>query len=124
MANRDFNRRQSLEKEVKDVYAKVTIGAAGAPTLTSSIGIDSIVRNSAGDYTITLQDSYMSLKFFEVIQLSTTPQDLSFQIKVASVNSLPKGSVEFLCLTGATPTDPANGMKLFIKFELKNTSVV
>jgi hypothetical protein len=122
MANRNFNRRQSLEKEVKDIYAKASIGVAGAPTLTSKIGVTSLVRNGAGDYTITFDDKYSSLKFFEVIHLASSAQDLSVQIHSELVAS--SKTVRFLCLTGATPTDPANGSSLLIKAELKNTSVI
>ena len=56
MANRDFKDVQSSEREVKIVYGRATIGATGAPTLdaSSSIGVRSITRTAAGDYTIIL----------------------------------------------------------------------
>lgn len=122
MANRSFNKRQALEKEVKDLYAKVNIGSSGAPTIVSAVGITSIVRNSAGDYTVTLDDKYSSLKFFECIHLSGTAQDLAYQIKAEDV--IGAKTIEFLCLTGTSATDPASGKVLLIKFELKNTSVI
>lgn len=122
MANRNFNRKQALEKEVKDLYVKVSIGATGAPTLTSRIGIESIVRNGAGDYTLTLQDKYHALKFFDVVHLRSTAQDLNFQLHSEDVNG--DREIRFLCLTGASETDPADGQQLLIKLELKNTSVI
>lgn len=122
MANRNFNRRQALEKEVKDIYASATIGASGAPTLVSKIGVASLVRNGAGDYTLTLQDKYMSLKFADIIHLDDAAQDLNFQIYSEDVDGAK--TLRFLCLTGATPTDPASGSSLLIKLELKNTVAI
>jgi hypothetical protein len=116
-----YNRRQALEKEVKDLYAKVTIGATGAPTLTLGIGIASIARNGAGDYTVTLQDKYPSLKFFEGVHLKSAAEDLNFQLKAESVAS--NKTVRFLTVAGASATDPANGDVLYLKFELKNTTI-
>lgn len=122
MANRNFNRRQALEKEVKDLYLKVSIGTSGAPTIVSGYGFASIARNGAGDYTVTLSDYYASLKYFEVIHLSSSAQDLNYQMYSESVASDKK--IRFLCLTGASATDPASGKVLFIKAEVKNTSVI
>jgi hypothetical protein len=121
MANRNFNRKQALEKEIKDIYAKVTVGATGAPTLTSSVGIASIVRNSAGLYTVTLQDAYNSLKFAQVSFLDNDAQDIRAQIAAEDVDGAK--TVQFVCLTAATPTDPQSGQTMLIKFELKNSSV-
>lgn len=64
MANRLFQQfRFSLEKQVVELWFKATIGASGAPTLVAadSKGVASISRNSAGEYTITLQDTYVKL---------------------------------------------------------------
>lgn len=122
MANRGFWKRQSLEKEVKDLYAKIAIGGTGAPTITLAPGVASIARNGAGDYSITLSDKYSSLKFLEVIHLSTSAQDMTFQLHSETVASTK--IIRFLCLTGATPTDPASGKSLLVKMELKNTSVL
>lgn len=122
MANRSWNRRQALEKEVKDLYLKVAIGATGAPTISSGYGIASIARNGAGDYTITLQDSYASLKYFDVKHLHSSAQDLGYQLHSETVASTK--TIRFLCLTGASATDPASGKVLFIKIEVKNTTVV
>ncbi len=122
MANRTFNRRQALEKEVKDIYARITIGATGAPTLTFAPGCASISRTSAGLYVLTLQDKYASLKSFSVKHQSTSAEDLTSQIKSEDVNGAK--TITFFTLTGATPTDPANGDVLLVKAELKNTNII
>ena len=67
MANRSFtDYALTLEKSPVTLYGDVQVGAVGAPTVVTknSKGIKSVVRNSAGRYTITLSDTYF--KFFGV----------------------------------------------------------
>lgn len=122
MASRSFNRKQALEKEIKEIYAKITFGATGAPTLTTGHGVASITRTTNGDYALTLQDAYNSLKMAEGTFLDSSGEDIRIQLKSETVSSTK--IINFFTLTGATPTDPSNGAVLFLKFELKNTSVV
>jgi len=120
-----WSRRQALEKEVKDLYIKVSIGGTGAPTLVSgsSYGAASITRNGAGDYSLVLSDQYNSLKFFEGIVQSSSAQDLVIQMHSETVNAVSR-TIRFLTLTAATPTDPASGKVLVLKVEVKNTSAI
>jgi hypothetical protein len=122
MANRSFNRKQALEKEIKEIYAKVTIGSSGAPTLTTGYGVASITRTSAGLYQLTLADKYTSLKNMEVMFLSSTAQDIRAQIKAEDVDVAK--TIDFFTLTDATATDPSSGQVMLIKLDLKNTSAV
>jgi hypothetical protein len=81
MANRNFNRLQALDKEVKHLYGTFDVGASGARTfdtaaISRSAGIKSITKESgAGQYTIVLGvpsgdiDRYSALLFFEAILL-------------------------------------------------------
>lgn len=121
MANRNFNRKQALEKEVKELYAKVTIGASGAPTLTSGYGITSVAKVSDGLYRFTLADQYASLKHVEAILLESTARDHTFQLKLETVATTKL--VELFVLTAGVVAEPANGAIIFVKFDLKNTSV-
>ena len=122
MASRNWNRKQALEKEVKDLYVKVTIGGTGAPTLTMGTGIASISRTSQGLYKLTLQDKYMQLKSFNVIHLVSAAEDLTFQIKAEAVATT--GVIDFFTLAAATATDPSSGAVLLIKIERKNSSAI
>lgn len=123
MANRTFNRKQALEKQVCEIYAKVSIGSSGAPTLVDRTGIASIVRNSAGTYTLTLQDRYVSLKSAQIEFMNATAQDLQAQLLAETVNSSTP-AIQFVCLTAATATDPSSATTVLIKLDLKNTSAV
>lgn len=122
MANRNFNRKQALEKEIKEIYALLTFGSSGAVTLTSGVGVSSVVKNATGDYTITLQDKYNSLKFLEGILLKSVAEDIRIQLYANNVAST--GAVSFYTLTGAVATNPSSGATMYIKFELKNSSVI
>lgn len=124
MASRTFSRLQALQKEVKHVHAKVAIGGTGAPTLVtangSSLGVASVVRDGAGTYTVTLEDKYPEILFFDGQQVLGAAQDVVFH--VSGSDPLAK-TLTFYTLTAATPTDPTNGSELWLRFELKNTTV-
>ncbi len=123
MANRTFNDAQALEKEVKSLFVKVSIGASGAPTLTQpgSLGIASVARVSAGLYRFTLADAFPKLLTVDGIVLSATAEDITFQVKLETVATTKL--IEVFTLTGAVATDPANGDVLMLEFKFKNTSV-
>lgn len=122
MANRNFNRKQALEREIKEVYCQIAIGSSGAPTLTRGTGVASVTRDSAGVYILTLQDTYQRLMHASVTQLVASPQDLTFQLEAEAVATAK--TVQFRCNTGATETDPASGSILYVVLQLKNSSVV
>ena len=62
MANRRFNDLQALNREVKLIAGRVSIGATGAPTIAEGLGF-SVARNEAGKYTVTLDDKFTGLLF-------------------------------------------------------------
>jgi len=123
MANRSFHRVQSLAREAKHLYAKVSIGATGAPTLQTndSIGVESVTRDSAGVYIITLDDKYNSLLFCDVMQLESTAEDLTFQVESEAVAT--DKTIQLQCKAAATETDPSDGSTLLIRIDVKNSSV-
>lgn len=122
MANRNFNRKQALEHEVKEIYAQVAIGAAGAPTLTYATGVASISRTSAGLYVLTLQDKYSRLMHANVSIQSTVAQDLDGQLQADATTTSAK-TLTFRTQAGAVATDPSSGSVLRIALQLKNSSV-
>jgi hypothetical protein len=122
MANRNFNRKQALEKEIKELYADVSIGASGAPTLVRGLGVASIARNSQGLYTITLQDKYNRLMHAHVAILSASAQDLDAQLQSEDVDNA-KTIVVRTQDSAAAVQDPSSGSRLLIRIEVKNSSV-
>tara|TARA_R100001480_G_scaffold17447_2_gene26689 strand:- start:3734 stop:4156 length:423 start_codon:yes stop_codon:yes gene_type:complete len=99
MANRNFNRLQAMDKEIKFLFLTATIGASGDPTLneSKSVGIKSISDTATGEYDITLgtpggsADKYNSLLFLQCFLTDTaaisTGGGVSFQIEAETVSS-------------------------------------
>lgn len=123
MANRNFNRYQALEKEVKSLFAKVAIGASGAPTLdaASSLGVASISRSSAGLYVLTLQDKYMKLSHAHCEIVTPTAESIASHVVSETVAT--NQTITFRCTATGTATDPASGDSLLIHIQVKNSSV-
>lgn len=130
MANRMFNQfRYSLEKAVVDLYAKVAIGATGAPTLSTanSKGIASITRNSTGDYTVVLQDKYYKLLDFRCVFLDTSGLPDAPLIGLDNSTDVTAASpvVRFVCCSSVgTPADPASGETMYLHFTLANSGAL
>lgn len=126
MANRWFNQFQgTLEKSVVTLFAEIAIGATGAPTLTRGKGVASIVRDSAGTYTLTLQDSYPRLLGWRFgFLVDGDPAAPLVNPKTETVSSTK--TVVFQCnaVDGTTATDPASGEKLFVELKLSNSGAL
>ena len=109
---------------VSKIFAKVTIGASGAPTLVSSNNsyITGIARNSAGDYTVTLADAWNALLGLKITTQNATGISASPDVGVKT-NAVTTKSLGFVCSVGGVATDPASGDSLFIEIDLKNSSI-
>lgn len=122
--NRRLNQfRYSFERDVVEYFLKVTIGASGAPTLTRAKGVASITRDSAGQYTIVLQDrSAALLHVSNQAFSSTSPQAAPLMtVEADNVNSASKSVVvQFRAIDNSTVTDPASGEVLLIKIAVCN----
>ncbi len=125
MANRrTFQFRYSFEQKPTEVFAKVTIGASGAPTLVAanSKGVKSIVRNGAGDYTITLQDNYPALLMMKHVinSGSSAPASPGMYIK-ADTSSAATPAINFIMNAAGTATDPASGEIVYLQMVFRNS---
>lgn len=125
MANRFGNQFQvTLEKRVTDIYAKVTFGTSGAPTLVASgsKGVLSVTRNSAGTYTFVFGVTQNGAKaldvYYKLVATSVTfdtsgtsaaPAAPGLYIKSNQVNVANTASLQIvLTNTSGTATDPAS----------------
>lgn len=138
MANKYFKSQFNFSADAKPVTLRlhITIGATGAPTLDApnSIGAKSIVRNSAGNYTITLKDPYKQFRYMEMTNDTSgnsgaVPAAPGVYIKAQNVSASTGGTINFVCgaYSGASgafvATDPANGEALWIELQLNDSSV-
>lgn len=120
MANRNFNNVQSLERGNVSVYLGVDIGAAGAPTAKKLHGVVSITRTGAGIYDIVMADAYTEFLGANIVLVGVAA-DFSYQFTAMDVANK---TMTLVTKTAGVAADPANGDELFIKLELKNTSVI
>lgn len=107
------------------LFAKVSIGALGDPTLVTASGlskyISSIVRNDVGDYTITLAQTYnyfMGLDASFVAPSGAAAPDVS----VAAEDVANAKTINILCQAGGVNTDPASGEIMYLEIKLKGSS--
>lgn len=121
MANRNFNRKQALEKEIKEIYAEISIGASGAPTIAYATGVASISRTSTGLYVLTLQDQYTRLMHANVSIESAAAQDLDAQIQSSALTTSAK-TLTFRTQAAGVVADPSSGSVLRVALQLKNSS--
>lgn len=136
MANRYFNQFQwSLEKNPVKLFARVTFGVSGAPTLdaVNSKGIKSVTRTSAGLYVFTLGtvglpavtvDTYNRLfNVYATFKLAAGfPAAPYMFIKAQAVATAGTVTIQFNDAAVAAATDPASGEEVELVFELKNST--
>lgn len=129
MANRQFtNQQYTMEKAVVSVFAKVTFGSSGAPTLVTanSKAVKSIARNSAGDYTVTFGGPQGVDTYYKLLQINhrfvntTAPASPSMWLKADSTSSA--GTCEVVFNSAGTATDPASGEAVLLEFVFGNSS--
>lgn len=116
----------SPEKSKCVLFAKVAIGATGAPTLNAaqSKGIASIVRNSAGNYTITLKDVWNKLYMVQSATVFAGGLPANASMGIASESVASAKTIVIQCRAPAgTAVDPDNGALLLLEIQLGNSSV-
>lgn len=127
MANRRYYQFQySLEPSVVHLFARVTIGATGAPTLDSvkSRGIASISRTSAGLYKITLSDTYNRLLQVSKTNVNATaPASPAMYVTSETVSNVATPVINLQMNAAGTATDPGNGEEIRFHIVLKNSNV-
>lgn len=115
---------QRLYSGAHTVAGKVVIGAVGAVGAVTMRGVSSIVRNSAGNYTVNLADAWYAIAGFTVGMLSTTAGGVDMQLASEDVDNATTPNVVVLCTAQATgtPTDPPAGT-MFLSLDLSNSSL-
>lgn len=118
----------TLSKNTVKLFAKVTIGATGAPTMSvvDSMGVASVSRTSAGVYKITLQDSYPKLLNIDATQIlaSGLPAAPSFAVKTETVATLATPVINVCFSAAGVATEVDSGAVLLLEITLKNSSAI
>lgn len=126
MANRRFQQFQmSLEKRQVSIFAHVTFGASGAPTLdvSNSKGVVSVTRNSAGVYTFVFGTDSQHLDPFvkllsvkKVFMSASGTPDREMVIRANNISNVSLASIQIEFDVETVATDPANGSEVFMEF--------
>jgi hypothetical protein len=128
MANRYMTQFPlTLEKQVKSIFAKVSFGASGAPTLSApnSKGVVSVTRNSAGLFTFVFGTSAQALDlYYKLLMVKhvffpvapANPASPQMHINTLNMNVVGSASIQVEFTSGGTATDPASGETVFMEF--------
>lgn len=129
MANRRFRSQFQYGFEAMPVslHCVFDVGASGAPTLnqTLSKGVESIARNSAGQYTITLEDKYNGLLHATIDQRPGTspPAAPLAVVEAEDVDGAKTVVLQYRDIDNSTATDPADGEQQRLHLILSNSNV-
>lgn len=108
------------------LFAKITFGASGAPTIVSGtgMGIISITRSSAGLYVVALSHAYFStLMVKHVFVNATAPASPSMFITSDASNNSTAPAITIEFNAAGTATDPASGEEVLLEVCLQKSSV-
>ncbi len=127
----NFNYRSQFHSsyagQMVSLLVRVSIGASGAPTIIANtgMGIKSIVRNSAGNYTINLTNTFATLLNLSLMSNSGASAPAAPIVNIAtsavSTASAPKVIIQMRNLSGVA-TDPASGEILHITISANRSS--
>lgn len=132
MANRyNYQFRLSMVPKVTDIFAHVTFGASGAPTLdiTNSKGVVSVTRNGAGLYTFVfgtkpgMLDPYSYLCNIRQMFINATAPAAPGMYIVSDLSSTAAASIQVQFNVAGASTDPASGEQVKLEFTFRNSSV-
>ena len=115
------NPAQAVEQGVTDLFLRVNVGGTGAVSAISGYGISTVVRNNAGDYTITLDRKYKKLLELSGTVVQATAQGLVYSVKTDSVASA--GTINIITSVGSTATDPSSGSVLRLRICVADTGL-
>jgi hypothetical protein len=113
----------AIEQGPTALYAKLTVGSTGAVSATAGYGLAEttpIVRNGAGNYTISLDRSYKKLLKCVHTMVLASPQDLALTVTSDDIST---GSITVEFSIGGTATDPSSGAIVLFEIVVADTSL-
>lgn len=137
--NKNFaNGKGIFAHHVRPILAdgRITIGATGAVTAVAGTLVSSVVRNSAGNYTITLIDVTQKLLSAEIIMQSPSGSDSGIsKVEIANTGLVSSDAITIQCYQAQMPSvttqgtpvemtkvDPASGSTILFTLFLSDSS--
>lgn len=123
MADKIFYDVQARNQGVKILTFSFKPADTSAPTGLAGRGVASVVRDDAGDFTVTLEDAYPALLSGHLTLGLNADTDLVASF--GAIDVVTAKTVKIRLLTDATPTDLAANANniVFVTLFLRNTSV-
>jgi len=117
MANRNFNRAQALNKEVKIITGRCDETGAKVAGLGFSVA-----KTGTGEYTVTLEDSYPHLLSAHATVLDPANGDFNAVLESADPSESSK-TIVITTQVAAVLTDLPSNAELHFAFFLQNSTV-
>ncbi len=111
----------SLIRKLCCIAGQINIAADASVTSSSILGA-AVTKTGTGEYTITLNDTYVAMVAVDAQLQAATAVDLVPQVKSYDVTSAK--TVVINLNAGATPTNPAAACVLHVKILLRDSTVV
>lgn len=126
MANRTFTQFQgTLEKGVVQLFAEISFGASGAPTIVRGKGFALVTKVSTGYYELSLQDTYQRVLgasvMFKGLNAPAAPE---VEIRQDRSATDPDPSIRLHFRNAGTLTEPADGDVVLLTFTLSNSTAL
>lgn len=116
--------RFSMEGQAVDIFAKVTFGSTGAPTLNWGSGISGITRSSTGKYVIALTSVFQALidAGYTFIESSGAPASPAMYVTSDASSNATAPAVTIQFNSAGTATDPGSGEVVLLRLTLRNST--
>lgn len=124
MADRAFRKTcQTLEIDLTFLSLSFAPAGTGAPTGITGRGVASIVRNSAGNFTITLEDAYSALLDAKMTIAMDAATDISPQL--GAVDVVTAKTIVVRTIVAAVETDIAANAnnRVYVELSLRNSAL-
>lgn len=115
-----YRTHYTQEAKVVHLYGNVAVDSSGDVTLdtANSKGIASVSHDTTGEYTITFKSVWTALLACHVMELKSSAQDITFQVKAVNLASK---TLTFMAKTGSSAADPTS-CTLYMHVIVKHTS--
>lgn len=113
---------QVLEQGATTLYVKLTVGATGAVSAKTGYGMANVARNSAGNYTITLDRKFKKLLDVSDTVIQATPQGLKMTVKANNIASAGAVQIEYNT-DGGVATELSIGTIVLFAITVADTSL-
>ncbi len=129
MANHTFRPPLGcLEVDVVSLYCKFVVGATGAVGTVTGKGITSVTKDSTGQYSILLDGTYNAFLWGAAGIMTTTSSDpatvgVLARLEAETVATTKLVQLQFYALDDGAVADPFETAVVYIKLELRNSSV-